>query len=103
MKSVLLYGAEAWRMSKTTRKRIQKVVNQCLRSILGIQWMMDKASNKDLWERTNQVQTRDIHSKENMGMAWPHLEKPKQQHYNTGLDAKLSGQQKEGEAKTPAT
>ena len=53
-KSVLLYGAETWRMNNTTPKRIQTFVNQCLRKILGIQWM-DKVSNKDLWERTNQV------------------------------------------------
>ena len=55
VKSVLLYGAETWRMNKTTLKRIQTFVNQCLRKILGIQWM-DKVSNKDLWKRTNQVQ-----------------------------------------------
>ena len=55
VKSVLLYGAESWRMNKTTLKRIQTFVNQCLRKILGIQWM-DKVSNKDLWKRTSQVQ-----------------------------------------------
>ena len=55
VKSVLLYGAETWRMNKTTLKRIQTFVNQCLQKILGIQWM-DKVSNKDLWERTSQVQ-----------------------------------------------
>ena len=55
VKSVLLYGAETWRMNKTKLKRIQTFVNQCLRKILGIQWM-DKVSNKDLWERTSQVQ-----------------------------------------------
>ena len=55
VKSVLLYEAETWRMNKTTLKRIQTFVNQCLRKILGIQWM-DKVSNKDLWERTSQVQ-----------------------------------------------
>ena len=57
VKSVLLYGAETWRMNKTMLKRIQTFVNQCLRNIicLGIQWI-DKVSNKDLWKRTNQVQ-----------------------------------------------
>ena len=47
VKSVLLYGAETWRMNKTMLKRIQTFVNQCLRNRLGIQWM-DKVSNKDL-------------------------------------------------------
>ena len=55
VKSVFLYGAETWRTNKTTLKWIQTFVNQCLRKILGIQWM-DKVSNKDLWKRTNQVQ-----------------------------------------------
>ena len=51
----LLYGAETWRLNKSTLKRIQTFVNQCLRRIFGVQWM-DKVSNKDLWERTNQFQ-----------------------------------------------
>ena len=55
VKSVLLYGAETWRINKITLKRIQTFVNQCLRKIIGIQWM-DKVSNKDIWERTSQVQ-----------------------------------------------
>ena len=37
VENVLLYGAETWRMHKTTLKRIQTFVNQCLRKILGIQ------------------------------------------------------------------
>ena len=53
--SLLLYGAETWRMNKTTLERIQTFVNQCFRKILGIQWM-DKVNNKDLWDRTNQIQ-----------------------------------------------
>ena len=48
VKSVLLHGAETWRMNKTTLKRNHNFVNQCLRKILGIQWM-DKVSNKDRW------------------------------------------------------
>ena len=55
VKSLLLYLAETWRMNKTTLKRIHNFVNQCLRKILGIQWM-DKVSNNNLWERTSQVQ-----------------------------------------------
>ena len=55
VKSVLLYGADTWRINNTTLKGIQTFVHQCLRKILGIQ-LMDKASNKGLWERTSQVQ-----------------------------------------------
>ena len=32
---MLLYGAETWRLKKTTLKRIQTFVNQCLRKIIG--------------------------------------------------------------------
>ena len=57
---------------------------------------MDKVSNKDLWERTRQVQI-DRHSYEKMEMDWPHIEKAKHQHYETGLDVEPPGQAKEGE------
>ena len=46
VRSLLLYGAETWRLNKVTLKRIHTFVNQCLRKILGIQWM-DKVRNKD--------------------------------------------------------
>lgn len=36
VKSVLLYGAETWRTTKTTIKRIQTFINSCLRRILKI-------------------------------------------------------------------
>ena len=32
-----------------------------------------------------------------MGMAWPHIEKAKHQHYEIGIDVEPSGQAKEGE------
>ena len=54
VKSVLLYGAETWRTTKTTIKRVQTFINSCLRRILKIHWP-NTISNADLWERTNQV------------------------------------------------
>ena len=75
VKSVLLYGAETWRMYKTTLKRIQTCVNQCLRKILGIQWM-DTVSNKDLWERTSQVQIEIEILKRRWGWLGHTLRKP---------------------------
>ena len=77
VKSVLLYGAETWRMNKTTLKRINTFVNQWLRKILGIQWM-DKVSNKDLWERTSQKNTwrRDLEADiTQTGLSWKQLER----------------------------
>ncbi|CAH8845511.1 unnamed protein product [Trichobilharzia szidati] len=53
VKSVLLYGSETWRVTKSTSNKLQTFINRCLRSILKIRWP-ERISNKDLWERTNQ-------------------------------------------------
>ena len=53
VKSVLLYGAETWRTTANTTKKIQTFINLCLRRIIQIRWP-DTISNKDLWHRTNQ-------------------------------------------------
>ena len=98
VKSVLLYGAEIWRMNKTTLKRIQTFVNQCLRRILGIQWM-DKVSNKYLWERTSQVQIEIEILRRRWGWLGHTLRKPNTKRYETGLDVEPPGQAKEGETK----
>ncbi|VDP18294.1 unnamed protein product [Schistosoma margrebowiei] len=52
--AVLLYGAETWRTTTTTTKKVQVFINSCLRKILDIHWS-DTISNSLLWERTNQL------------------------------------------------
>ncbi|VDP01266.1 unnamed protein product [Schistosoma margrebowiei] len=54
VKAVLLYGAETWRTTTTTIKKVQVFINSCLRKILDIHWP-DTISNSLLWERTNQL------------------------------------------------
>ncbi|VDP24851.1 unnamed protein product [Schistosoma margrebowiei] len=54
VKAVLLYGAETWRTTTTTIKKVQVFINNCLRKILNINWP-DTISNSLLWERTNQL------------------------------------------------
>ncbi|VDO99803.1 unnamed protein product [Schistosoma margrebowiei] len=54
VKAVLLYGAETWRTTTTTIKKVQVFINSCLRRILNIHWP-DTISNSLLWERTNQL------------------------------------------------
>ena len=54
VKSVLLYGAETWRTTKTTIEKVQTFINSCLRRILKIRWP-DTISNANLWERTCQL------------------------------------------------
>ena len=75
-------------MTKTTMKRIQTFVNQCLRKILGIQWM-DKVSNKDLWERTSQVQIEIDILKRRWGWLGHTLRKP-----NTNRASERGGDRK---------
>ncbi|GFS06236.1 hypothetical protein ElyMa_001218900 [Elysia marginata] len=58
VKSVLLYGCEAWNASTMSIKRIQVFINRCLRRILRIKWT-DKISNESLWERTRQIPAGD--------------------------------------------
>ena len=53
VKSVLLYGSETWRTTKTITKKVQTFVNKCLRRILNIYWPQ-RISNTTLWERTSQ-------------------------------------------------
>ena len=52
--SVLLYGAETWRTTKASMKKIQTFINQCLRRILRIHWP-EIISYETLWARTQQT------------------------------------------------
>ena len=53
IKSVLLYGCETWRTTKTIQRKLQAFFNTCLRRIFNIRWQ-DKIRNEDLWERAGQ-------------------------------------------------
>ncbi|VDO78322.1 unnamed protein product [Schistosoma margrebowiei] len=54
IKAVLLYGAETWRTTITTIKKVQVFINSFLRKILNTHWP-DTINNSLLWERTNQL------------------------------------------------
>ena len=58
VKSVLLYGAETWRINKITINKVQTFINKCLRRIVKIYWP-NKISNNDLWTRTKQPPAAD--------------------------------------------
>nr|KAG5703695.1 hypothetical protein BaRGS_022984 [Batillaria attramentaria] len=53
VKSVLLYGCETWRTTKTMQQKIQIFLNTCLRRIFNIRWP-EKIRNEELWERAGQ-------------------------------------------------
>ena len=50
IKSVLLYGCETWRATKSMQKKLQTFINSCLRRILNIRWP-ERVRNEDLWQR----------------------------------------------------
>ena len=53
VKSVLLYGAESWRVIKSDFNKLSSFHNTCLRKICKIFWP-NTISNKDLYELTSQ-------------------------------------------------
>ena len=53
VKAVLLYGAETWRVSKTSTEKLQTFMNKCLRHVLKLRWQ-EKVPNIELWKRTRQ-------------------------------------------------
>ena len=53
VKSVLLYGSETWRVTRSISNKLQTFINKCLRKILKIYWP-EKISNRELWARTGQ-------------------------------------------------
>ncbi|VDO56410.1 unnamed protein product [Schistosoma margrebowiei] len=59
VKTVLLYGAETWRTTTTTIKKIQVFINSCLRKTLKIHCPYTISSSL-LWERTNQLPAEEI-------------------------------------------
>lgn len=75
VKSVLLYGAETWRMNKTTTCKVQTFINSCLRRILQICWP-DTISNTNLWQRTGQLPIEEDIRKRRWGWIGHTLRKP---------------------------
>ncbi|XP_068671400.1 uncharacterized protein [Montipora foliosa] len=53
VKSVLLYGSETWRTTKSNTQKLQTFINRCFRNIINIRWP-DVISNADLWDKTGQ-------------------------------------------------
>ena len=100
VKSVLLYGAETWRINKTTLIRIQTFVNHCLRRILRIHWM-HRVSNKDLWDRTHQAQIEIEILKRRWGWLGHTLRKPSTNITRQVLTWNPQGKRKGGDQKTP--
>ena len=53
VKSILLYGSETWKVTKTLSHKLQVFINNCLRHIFRIYWP-EKIKNSELWNLANQ-------------------------------------------------
>ena len=95
VKSVLLYGSETWRTTKTNRKKIQTFINKCLRYILGIRWP-ETISNKELWERTGQQPVEIEIRRRKWGWIGHTLRKPNANVTRQALDWNPQGKRRVG-------
>ena len=95
VKSVLLYGAETWRMTKTTTDRVQTFINGCLRRILQIRWP-DTISNANLWESTKQLPADEEIRKRRWGWIGHTLRKPPTNITRQALKWNPQGKRKRG-------
>nr|KAG5689204.1 hypothetical protein BaRGS_014860 [Batillaria attramentaria] len=95
VRSVLLYGAETWRTTKTTIRKVQTFINSCLRRILQIRWP-DTISNIDLWQRTHQLPAEDEIRRRRWGWLGHTLRKPTSNTTRQALTWNPQGKQKRG-------
>ena len=75
VKSVLLYGSETWRVTKTNTNKLQTFINKCLRNVLQIRWP-EMIPNEELWERTGQEQIITEKKRRKWGWIGHTLRKP---------------------------
>ena len=79
VKTILLYGAETWKTTKSLLHKLQIFINNCLRHILNFRWP-EKISNKDLWLKTNQPPSWGRIEKEKMDVDRAHTDEAETQH-----------------------
>ena len=95
VKSVLLYGAETWRITKASIKKIQTFINQCLRRILRIHWP-ETISNENLWARTQQTPVEEDIRQRRWRWLGHTLRKPPSSISRQALNWNPQGQRKRG-------
>ena len=95
MKSVLLYGSETWRKTKTMLQKIQTFLNTCLRYIYNIRWP-EVISNEDLWERAGQEPVAKQILKRKWSWIGHTLRKPASSITRQALNWNLQGKRKRG-------
>ena len=98
LKSVLLYGLETWRVTKTNTHKLQTFTNRCLRNIFNITWP-EVASNEQLWDKTKQTPTETEIRKRKWGWIGHTLRKPASNITRQALGWNPQGKRKSGRPK----
>ena len=98
VKSVLLYGSETWRVTKTSTHKLQTFINKCLRNILTIRWP-EVVSNEHLWDRTKQMPIETEIKMRKWGWIGHTLRKPASNITRQALDWNPQGKRKVGRPK----
>nr|KAG5688556.1 hypothetical protein BaRGS_010191 [Batillaria attramentaria] len=97
VKSVLLYGCETWRTTKTMQQKIQTFLNTCLRRIFNIRWP-EKIRNEELWERAGQEPAAKQILRRKWGWIGHTLRKPASSTTRQALTWNPQGKRKRGPA-----
>ena len=98
VKSVLLYGSETWRTTKSNTHKLQTFINRCLRNIINIRWT-DVISNADPWDKTGQSPIEVKIKKRKWGWIGHTLRKSPSNVTKQALDWNPQGKRKVGRPK----
>ena len=99
VKSVLLYGCETWKRTKTLLNKLQTFINSCLRKLLRIRWP-DKIRNDELWARTGQKMISEELGRRKWRWLGHTLRKPPGSIARQSLQWNPQGQRKRGRPRT---
>ena len=92
VKSVLLYGCETGRLTKTIIHQLQVLVSRCIRRILNIFWPV-QISNQELWTRAKQKQIELEIRQRKWGVAGIHTSPTTRRHNKSSFRMESSGNQ----------
>ena len=95
VKSVLLYGCETWRTTKTMLRKIQTFINTCLRRICNIRWP-ERTRNEDLWKQAGQTSAAEQVLRRKWGWIGHTLRKPVSSITRQALSWNPQGKRKRG-------
>ena len=98
VKSVLLYGSETWKTTKSLQSKLQVFVNKCLPYILKI-WWPNKITSEELWRKTNQTRHHQYNKKTKVELDRSHSPEGQcNKHHKTGTRLQPTGEKETRQA-----